>query len=171
MSGPSKAPHVDAVSADAYLTVVGSKQGPIKGESETPGHVNDIAVLAWRWGVKSPYSTGSTASTGRRVYEVLQVDKQIDSSSTPLLSALAFNEALKSVTLSLRKAGTEGGTFLRMKLEAARVISSEMQSAPSGAVHETIQIAYTKIEIEYNKQDKSGKLGGGMIFNDEILPT
>ena len=171
MSAPSNTPHAGAVSADAYLTVVGAKQGQIKGESDTPDHVNDIAVLAWRWGVKSANSLGSSMATGRRIYQVLQVDKQVDSSSTALISALACNEVIKSATLSLRKAGTDGGTFLRIKLEMARVTSAEIQSSPSGGVHETIEFTYTKIEIEYHKQDKSGKLGGGMVFNDEILAS
>ena len=170
-SAAANTPMTGAITADAYLAVVGAKQGAIKGESDTPGRVNDIAVLAWRWGVKSAHSTGSTAATGRRVYDVLQIDKQIDSSTTALLSALVSNEAIKSATLSLSKAGTDGGTFFRIKVELARIASSQIHSTPTGGVYETIEIAYAKIEVEYNKQGASGRLGGGMVFNDEIVPS
>ena len=93
------------VNADAYLAVVGRKQGTIKGESQTPGHIDEIGVVAWRWGLSSPTDQATGLARGRRVYDPLEVDKLVDGSSTRLLNALANNEGLRSVTLGLRKAG------------------------------------------------------------------
>src|SRR5450432_4499407 len=111
--------------ADAYLAVVGKKQGTIKGESQTPGHTDEIGVVAWRWGLSSPTDQATGLARGRRVYDPLEVDKLVDGSSTRLLNALANNEGLRSVTLSLRKAGAGTEDFFIFKLENARVISSQ----------------------------------------------
>lgn len=156
------------ISADAYLAVVGKKQGPLKGECETPGHEDEIGVIAWQWGVTAPTAAGSTQATGRRVYDVLQVDKYVDSSSTKLINALAFNEELRSVTLNLRKAGADEEDFFTITLERGRVVSSEMRSSLSGGLYETVSFAYQKIQIDYHPQQKTGRRGAATSFSDEL---
>lgn len=158
-------PHGSA--ADAYLAVVGRKQGPLKGESETPGHVDEIAVIAWRWGVSSPTATGSSQATGRRMYDVLEIDKLVDGSSTRLLNSLGNNEDLKSATLALRKAGTGEDDYFKITLELARIVACRMQSSPSGGLYETVSIAYQKITMEYSPQQAGGAKGAGSSFTDE----
>ena len=153
--------------ADAFLAVAGKKQGPLKGECEIAGHEGEINVIAWRWGATAPTAPGSTRATGRRVYEALQIDKYVDAGSTRLINALASNEELRSVTLSLRKAGSDEDFFI-IKLERARVAASHMQSSPSGGLYETVAFAYQKIEIEYHPQQRSGQRGAASSFSDEL---
>ena len=155
-------------SADAFLAVVGKKQGPLKGESETPGHEDEIGVIAWHWGVTAPTAPGSARATGRRVYEALRIDKYVDASSTRLINALASNEELRSVTLNLRKAGTEEEDFFTVKLERARVVGSEIRASPSGGLYETVTFAYQKIEINYHPQQRTGQRGAATSFSDEL---
>jgi type VI secretion system secreted protein Hcp len=155
-------------SADAYLAVVGKKQGPLKGECETPGHEDEIGVIAWRWGVTAPTAAGSTQATGRRVYDPLHVDKFVDAASTKLINALASNEELRSVTLNMRKAGAEEEDFLTITLERARVVGSEIRSSPSGGLYETVTFAYQKIEIDYHPQQHTGQRGAATSFSDEL---
>jgi type VI secretion system secreted protein Hcp len=157
-----------ASSADAYLTVVGKRQGPLKGESQTPGHKDDIGVIAWTWGVVAPTAAGSTEPTGRRVYDVLSVDKHVDASSTKLINALATNEEIRSVKLNLRKAGTEEEDFFTITLEKARIVSSNLQSSPSGGLYETVSFAYLKIQIDYHPQERTGQRGAASSFSDEL---
>lgn len=156
-----------ASSAAAFLAVVGKKQGPLKGECETAGHADEINLIAWRWGVTAPTAPGSARATGRRVYETLQVDKYVDASSTRLINALACNEDLRSVTLSLRKAGSDED-FFTIKLERARVASSHLQSNPSGGLYETVTFAYQKIQIDYHPQQRTGQRGAASSFSDEL---
>lgn len=155
-------------SADAYLSVVGKKQGPLKGEAVAPGHEDEIGVIAWRWAVSAPTAAGSARATGRRVYDLLRVDKYVDASSTKLINALAGNEELRSVTLSLRKAGTDDEDFFSIKLERARVVGSELQSSPSGGLYETVAFAYQKIQIDYHPQQRTGQRGAATSFSDEL---
>lgn len=154
--------------ADAYLSVVGKKQGPLKGECQTTGHEDEIGVIAWRWGVSSPTAPGSARATGRRVYDQLEVDKQVDAASTKLLNALATNEELRSVVLSLRKAGTEDEDFLQLTLERARVTGSHMLSSPAGGLYETVAFAFQRIEIQYHPQQRTGQRGAVTSFSDEL---
>lgn len=155
-------------SADAYLAVVGKKQGPLKGECETPGHEGEISVIAWRWGLASPTAPGSTQATGRRVHELLHVDKLVDASSTKLMNALAANEGLRSVTLNLRKAGADEEDFFTVVLERARVVSCQLRSSASGGLFEAVAFAYQKIQIDYHPQQKTGQRGAANSFTDEI---
>jgi len=154
--------------ADAFLAIVGKKQGPLKGECREAGHVDDIAVLTWQWGMSAPSAVGTTQATRRRVHEALVVTKQLDSASTKLMNALSVNEELKSVTLSLRKAGDHKDDFFTIKLEVGRVASLHVESDASGGVHEVVKFAFQKIEVTYQAQLTAGGLGGAQVFQDEL---
>ena len=169
MAPPASRPAADVnSSADAYLAVVGKRQGALKGESASPGHVGEIDLIAWRWGVTAPTAAGSTESTGRRVYDSLVVDKYVDASSTRLINALATNEEIRSVKLNLRKAGTEDEDFFTITLENARIIGSNLQSSHSGGLYETVAFAYLKIQIDYHPQQRTGQRGAANSFSDEL---
>jgi len=155
--------------ADVFLAVVGKKQGPLKGESRAVGHVDDISVLTWQWGMSAPSAVGTTQATRRRVHEALVVTKQLDSASTKLMSALAVNEELKSVTLSLRKAGNHSDDFFTIKLEAGRVASLHVESDANGGLQEVVKFAFQKIEVTYQPQLAGGGLGGSQVFQDELV--
>jgi type VI secretion system secreted protein Hcp len=156
-------------SADVFLAVVGKRQGPIKGECSAVGHVDDITVLSWQWGMSAPTAIGTTQSTGRRVHEALVVTKQLDSASTRLMSALTTNEELKSVTLSLRKSGMNKDDFFKVELEVGRVAGLHIESDGSGGVREVVKFAFQRIEITYQPQLSGGGRGGGQVFQDELV--
>jgi type VI secretion system secreted protein Hcp len=157
--------------ADATLAVVGKKQGVLKGECQTRGHEDEISLIAWRWGVSAPTVPGSAQPTGRRVYDHFEVDKPVDAASTRLLNALAHNEELRTVTLSLRKAGTDEEDFMTMTLGDARVIASRLVSSPAGGVYETVGFAFRKVEIAYHPQQRTGLRGAATLFSDELEDT
>ena len=154
--------------ADAFLAIVGKKQGPLKGECREAGHVDDISVLTWQWGMSAPTAVGTTQATRRRVHEALIVTKHLDSASTKLMNALAVNEELKSVTLSLRRAGDHKDDFFTIKLETGRVSSLHVESDDSGGVHEVVKFAFQKIAVTYQPQLTAGGLGGAQVFQDEL---
>jgi type VI secretion system secreted protein Hcp len=154
--------------ADAYLDVVGRRQGTLTGECESVGHENEIGVIAWRWGASAPTAPGTTQPSGRRVYERLEVDKYVDLASTKLLNALATNEELKTVTLALRKSGTDGDDFMKIVLGLARVIDSRFLSSPAGGLYETVAFGFQSIEIEYHPQKRTGQRGAPTMFRDDL---
>ena len=153
--------------ADAYLSVTGKRQGPLKGEALAPGHDGDIAVLAWRWGMAAAAAQGATKAAGRRIFGALHVDKLVDASSTKLLSAMASNEELRAVRLGLRKAGADED-FFTVELERARVSSVDLLSDADGGLFESVKFGFHKIVVTYHAQQVNGRRGAAMVFSDEL---
>ena len=157
--------------ADTFLHVQTKRAGKIKGEATTSGHVDDIEVRSWNWGVAASSAIGSTAATGRRQYKHLVIVKRIDSASTALLSALATNDEVKEATLTLRKAGGEALDYYTMKLASARIVSVDISVDEHALPVETVGIAYTKIDVEYKRQQSAGIPGASTSFSDEVLSS
>ncbi len=155
--------------ADVFLHVVTRRAGKIKGESTTGGHIDDIAVNTWGWGVTANAAIGSVQSTARRAYRHLVLTKGIDSASTGLLSALVSNDEVKEATLTMRKAGGEALDYFRMLLSNARIVNVDIEVFPGGLAIEHVTIAFTKVEIEYKRQEQAGLGAAGSTFSDEIL--
>ena len=91
--------------SDIYLSVQTKRAGKVAGEAFAVGHVDEIRLRGWNWGMAASSAIGSTQATGRRSYKALTVVKAIDAATTPLMSALATNDEVKEVRLSMRKAG------------------------------------------------------------------
>ncbi|MBI3369763.1 MAG: type VI secretion system tube protein Hcp, partial [Burkholderiales bacterium] len=126
-------------------------------------------VRSWRWSVSASSAIGSTVATGRRSYSGLELRKGIDSSSTGLMSALATNDEVKEAKLTMRRAGGEQEPYLVITLGGARVSSLEHEVSASGDAIEVVTILFTKVEVEYRGQKRSGGRGGSTTFNDEIF--
>jgi type VI secretion system secreted protein Hcp len=164
--------NTSSVNPDFFLAIVGKKQGAIKGECSVPQHLNEIGVLSWVWGMAASLAAGSTQATGRRIHEPLIITKRMDGASTKLMNALSQNEELKSVTLSMRKAGMGlDEDYCNIKLEKARLADIRLHSDSSGMVIETVKFCYQKIEITYYAQQNLGARSGGMIFQDELVDS
>lgn len=157
--------------SDAFLYVKTKRAGVIKGEGSVSGHTDEIEVRSWHWGVAASSAIGSTAATGRRQYQPLVIVKGLDSASTGLLSALATNDEVKEAKLTLRKAGGDALDYYRMTLNNARVISIELDVDEKAQPTETVTLAYTKIDIEYKRQQGSGLGGGSTSFTDDVMPA
>lgn len=161
---PAPAP----ASADIFLHVQTKRAGKVKGEAVSPGHVDDIIVTGWHWGLTASSAIGSTQATSRRSYTALTVHKRIDLATTGLMSALATNDEVKQAKLTMRRAGGVQEDFLVVTLEAARVIGLQHDAGPGGEVQETLQLAFTKVEVEYRAQRASGQRAGAAVFTDEL---
>lgn len=162
---------VPVAGADIFLHVQTKRAGRIKGESTAEGHVGEIDVLAWRWGVAAGSAIGATGATARRQYRELVVTKGLDAASTALLAALATNDEVREAKLTMRKAGGEALDYYRMTLGNARVVGIELDVDAAGRPVERVSFAYTAIDIEYQRQAGSGQSGGAFSFCDEVLPA
>lgn len=154
--------------ADVYLYVKTKRAGVVKGESQTPNHVDEIVLHGWRWGVSASSAIGHTVATSRRSYTGLTVHKRIDQATTPLLAALATNDEVTEARLSMRRAGGEQEIFFTIVLKGARVSAVEHDIDGTGQVKETVTLMFTKVEVEYRPQKTTGLRGGSMTFSDEL---
>jgi len=154
--------------ADAYLSVRTKRAGELKGEASAAGHEKAIEVHGFQFGVAASSAIGSGAATGRRQYKHLVVKKRLDSSSTSLLAALATNDEIKELKLSLRKPGEGQEDFFTIKLAGARVVNVDLECDDDGQTCEQVGFAFTKVDVEYRVQSSSGALGASSTFADEL---
>jgi len=155
--------------ADAYLSVRTKRAGELKGEVSAKGHENSIEVHGFHFGVAASSAIGSGQATARRQYEHLVVVKRLDSSSTPLMSALATNDEVKELKLALRKHGGGPEDFFTITLVGARVVGLELDFDAGGETVERASFAFTKIDVEYRVQGADGILGAASSFSDEFV--
>jgi type VI secretion system secreted protein Hcp len=167
MPAPTAAPSPSA-QADIYLHVQSSRAGKVKGEATSADHVDDIELTGWHWGLTASSAIGNTQATCRRSYTALTVHKRIDAATTPLMSALATNDAIKEARLSMRKAGGEQQDYFIITLKGARITGVQHTGEEDGSTRETVSIAFTKVDVEYRPQTATGIRGGSTTFSDEL---
>jgi len=165
----TSAKHAPAAGADAYLSVRTKRAGELKGEGSAKGHENSIDVHGFEFGVAASSAIGSGQATARRQYKHLVVIKRLDSSSTSLMSALATNDEIKELKLSLRKPGLGQEDFFTITLSGARVVGLDIDFDAGGETVERASFAFTKIDVEYRVQGADGILGAASTFADELL--
>jgi len=170
MTLPLASPAPGATSSDIFLHVQTKRAGKVKGEATAPEHENDIVIAGWSWGLSSGSAIGSGKATARRTYKHLTVFKAIDSASTALMSALATNDEVKEAKLAMRKAGEEQVDFFSITLGGARVTALELTVDENGTPLERVEFAFTKVEVEYRRQEGSGQAGASSSFQDDYLP-
>jgi type VI secretion system secreted protein Hcp len=153
---------------DIFLHVQAKRAGKVKGEARSAGHTDDIVVSGWRWGVSVSSSIGTTSATSRRSYSALTIDKQIDSATTALMSALVTNDEIKEAKLSMRRAGGAQEDFFLITLKDARISSVQHEAGADGDTVEKVAISFTKVEVEYRGQQTSGGRGASTVFTDEL---
>lgn len=156
------------MTTDTYLHLQTKRAGKVKGECITPGHQDDIAVRTWSWGVTAPTAMGSVQATARRSYKNLTFVKGTDTATTALLSALATHDEVKEARLMLRRAGDGQQDFFCMTLKNARITAVDIDATEDGDVFERVAVAFTKVEIEYSPQQRTGQRGAGYVFTDDV---
>ncbi len=155
--------------SDTFLHLQTKRAGKIKGEATAPGHVDDIVLKGWGWGLAASSAVGSTQATARRSYRALTLSKGVDRASTALMAALATNDEIKEARISLRRAGGSQDDYYVVVLERGRVASIDQSIDPQGNAVETVSIVFNKINVEYRQQQHAGSAGGTTAFTDEIF--
>lgn len=157
--------------SDIFLHLQTKRAGKIKGESQSVGHVEDIQVQAWSWGVSGGSAVGSVQERARRSYTALTVFKAIDVATTALMSALVTNDEVKEARLTMRKSGGDPLDYFTVKLAGARIEQVSHEVSATGEARERVDLVFTKIDVEYKQQDAAGRLVTNVSFADEILPA
>ena len=156
-------------SSDIFLSIVTKRAGKVKGESKTDGHVDEIQLSNWHWGARAgeqvALSAGKRAS---RSYSDLHVTKVVDLSSTALLNALATNDMVREAVLTMRKAGGDALDYFKMTLNDASITAVDISCGVNGQAIESVTLSFTKVTIEYKRQQSGGASGGATTFSDDI---
>lgn len=154
--------------SDVFLHLQTKRAGKIKGEAVAPGHVDDIVIMGWTWGLAASSAIGSTQATARRSYKALTVTKGIDRASTSLMSALATNDEVKEAKICVRRSGGKQEDYYVVVLERGRISSIDQTLDGQGNTVEMVSIVFNKIDVEYRQQQQVGSPGATSTFSDEI---
>lgn len=157
--------------SDIFLHLQTKRAGKLKGESKSAGHVDDIHVQSWAWGVSGGSAVGSLQAKARRSYTALTIFKTIDVATTAIMSALVTNDEVKEARLTMRKSGGDPLDYWTIKLAGARIDQVTHEVSASGEALERVDIVFTKVDVEYKQQDSTGSLLNNVSFVDEILPA
>lgn len=153
--------------ADIVASVVGQRQGTIKGEVTTAGREGWIALKSMQFSASTSTSSSGSASAAR-AYGPIVITKLADTSSTALDAALATNENLKTVTIAERRPGDsfDGVTYL---LKNARITKFQQGGVAEPPLFERYELAFQSIEVTYAKRNPDGSAGGGYTFADDAV--
>jgi len=145
-----------------------AKIGDIKGESLDDNHKDEIEVLSWSWGVgNSGPVSGGISGAGKARFSDLSLTHKIDKASPVLLKACATGEHFKEATIIHRKAGKGQQEFLIFKLNDVMITGVQLSDNEAGLA-ESLNLTFSKIDIEYKPLKADGTLDAGVHFKYDI---
>lgn len=152
-----------------YATVTGAKQGAFKGETTQKGRENMIPLVAYTYGVISPYDAATGQATGKRQHEPVVITKEWGASSPQFFTAVYNNEILTTVTLSFFTITAQGVQQLdhTIKLTNARIVSAQQSlhlPQAGGPVIDSREL--TEISLVFQKIDITSVTGGTEAIDD-----
>jgi type VI secretion system secreted protein Hcp len=155
---------VSAFADSVALTLAG-----IQGESIKNGP-GAIDVLAFSFGASNATGTGNTV--GKPQYTEINITKNIDKSSLPLLLDLATGKRIASGTLFVRHdVGKQQFDYFKVKLKNI-VITSYSISSGGDRPTENISLQVQQMEFDYTQMKPDGTAGAtDTIFIDEAANT
>ncbi len=143
---------------NAFLTLEGKKQGPIKGSVIQKGREGTIMVIAANHEVLMPMSGGGGAAVGKRVHRPFVITKELDKSTPLLYQALVNNETFSKWILKFYapniSAGSGGGVekqHFTIELTNASIAGIKFV-LPNTKDPETVKLnPYEVVEFVYQK--------------------
>jgi type VI secretion system secreted protein Hcp len=134
-------PAVPAKAAvDAFMTVEGARQGPIKGDGMSE-KIQLVSVVR---------DTATGMSTGRRMHSTITITKEIDAASPKFATALVSNETLKTVVITFEGGSGGAKTAQRIVLTNATILSVRKAGG-----REQITLDYQAIEVTWTNGGKT----------------
>ncbi len=142
------------MAAEFYVTIEGTKQGALAGESVRPKHEGSLEGVAFHYSVAHPRDAASGMATGRRIHQPITFVKQWGAASPQIFQALVSNETITSALFEFVRTDDNGEevVFHTIKVSSARVteieqFSDDSESAPSGKWLEKVSLVFQKIEV------------------------
>ena len=145
------------MAVDMFLKLDG-----IKGESVDSKHKDEIAVLAWSWGMSNSGSAhlGGGAGSGKVNVQDLSLTKYIDVSTPDLMLSCCNGKHIAKAQLTVRKAGETALEYMIIKFEDLLVASlSTGGSGGEDRLTENVTLNFAKVNVEYTQQDQKGGAG------------
>jgi type VI secretion system secreted protein Hcp len=137
----------------AYLTIVGARQGPIKGDVTAAGRAGTIAATALASEVNAPFDVASGAVTGRRQHRPITITTLVDQATPKLYAALVANETLTDVTIAFWRSASAGAAdkqYFTIKLTNAHIAGIRL-AAPEPGGPPAATDGFVEVQFVYQK--------------------
>ncbi|MET0839771.1 MAG: type VI secretion system tube protein Hcp [Marmoricola sp.] len=143
------------MATEFYVTVEGSRQGRLQGESIREAHRDQLTGLSFRYAVTSPRDVASGAASGRRQHQPVSFVKEWGPASPQLFQALVTNEALTKVRFEFVRDSADGEEIVYQTLELSNAsitaieqyLNGEPDPPPDPRALEKISFTFQHIEI------------------------
>ena len=149
------------------------KLNGIKGESTSVQHKDEIEVQNWAWGVTggSPAPGGGGGGAGRATFSDLHFTHRVDRASPELWKACATGRHIRDAVLSVVRPGAGTQDYLVVKLSDVSVTSVSLSDAAGDTLvpHESVGLAFAKVEYAYKPQNPNGSLGAAVEFKFNLV--
>jgi type VI secretion system secreted protein Hcp len=139
-----------------YVTIRGSKQGILKGQSTSASHPNEITGFRYLFQLSAPTNASSGMASGKHQYSPITFTKVFDASSPQIIQAASSNEILSLVEFDFVHPSPDGkdSVYQTIKLTNATISSvKEYMGFPDAGEQpdprqlEDVAFTFQKIEI------------------------
>lgn len=144
--------------AAMYLKIKG-----ITGESVAGGHVGEIDLVSWDWGMRGgyPLSDGSPGSAAS--FRSINVVKQVDRATPALFQYLDQHKVVSDARLTVSKSsGDTPLEYLVIDMTKVRIMTVDMTTQGADLL-ERVSLSCETITINYTPQASIGSLASGPI--------
>ncbi|MGD2120803.1 MAG: type VI secretion system tube protein Hcp [Gemmatimonadota bacterium] len=155
---------------DAYLEVEG-----VSGESMRAGHEDQIEVISFDFSASNPSSVGIGSGGGVGAVNLSSFNfmKKTDASSADLFKHCCSGKHFPTATLTLYKAGGDGGAldYLIYEFEEVYVDAinwSGSEGGGDGIPLEQVSFSFGKVVVTYNQQDEKGAKAGSFMGSWDV---
>ncbi|MCI0628733.1 MAG: type VI secretion system tube protein Hcp [Acidobacteria bacterium] len=148
---------------DTWLKIEG-----IDGDGTAKGMEKQIEIFSFSWGASNPSTIGAAGvgiSAGKVSISSFNVMKKLDSTSPKLFEHCCTGAHVKSMIVTMRKAGGDQQIFHKLEFETCMIDSIQFSGSSGGDDQptESVSISFAKIKFGHDKQKPDGTMTG-MVF-------
>lgn len=161
--------------ASIYMRIEGVE---VKGGATIEGipGVGWFALSSYNWGavrsVAMDIGNGTNADSGMVAMSEVNVTKEADGASEPLLSFLFSPGAEgKNVEIVFTKPASDGAgavIYFQVKLDKARLVSYNISGSDGSQPSESLSLSYIQLDQLHWREDAGGKLEKGGIVSYNV---
>jgi type VI secretion system secreted protein Hcp len=151
----------ELIMASAAMTL---KLTGVTGESTATGHIGEIDLVSWGWGLQgATHSLHDGSPGGASSFSDLTITKLADRSTPVLLHLCDAHRVVSDATLTVEKAsGNEPLQYITIDMSDVRIIDVHLTSEGT-EVHEQVRLSCQTMTINYTPQASTGAAGTAPI--------
>jgi type VI secretion system secreted protein Hcp len=154
-----------AMAHEGYLSLTGTKQGKLKGESPLTGWQEKIQFISFNYEIKSPRDVATGQASGKRQHSAITITKEWGAASPQLFQAIVKDEIFTEVLFEFVKTNPNGekSVYYTIKLIGGSIsdYKAYVGTAKLGESSDTydledVSFTFEKIELVVKDEKTAG---------------